>query len=283
MPLQGADQRAGPGITVLPEAAMCPRRALEQRRASRVALAAALAAQWFGELLVAALPADEWLLWGLQGYAVGLFMKTAYGASELAYLRLQQRDAARISCRAAFGSALHQCNSATWRLSRQHTVPASIWRCCMRAASQVHIHAMTDKRLALDGGVCAQVVAADSGLVPPLSWRSAADGALHAAERLHCGSVARLKAAAVMHILASKCGNDAFLSILRSLLQNAAEAAAGAQQQGAAAARGGVVGSTGGDPRVLSTQTLLRKIAQVQLGGTMRCSAFLSVSAPGLN
>lgn len=75
---------------------MSPPKALEQRRASRIAVAGALAEQWFGQLLVAERPADEWLLWGLQEYAKALFVRSAYGTSEHAYLRLKQRDAVRL-------------------------------------------------------------------------------------------------------------------------------------------------------------------------------------------
>jgi hypothetical protein len=90
---QGPGRHTGPGISVVSEDAMCPRKGLQQRRASRIAVAGAIAEQWFGQLLVAASPADEWLLWGLQGYVQSLFVKTAYGSSEAAYLRLKQRDA----------------------------------------------------------------------------------------------------------------------------------------------------------------------------------------------
>lgn len=68
----------------------------------------------------------------------------------------------------------------------------------------------------------AQVVDADQGLMPPLSWNAAArspDDAFHSTERLHCLDVLRMKATTVVLILESKCGPDAFLSILRSMLQ----------------------------------------------------------------
>jgi hypothetical protein len=76
---------------------MCPLKGIAQRRAARLALAGALAEQWFGFLLVADTKADEWLLWGLQEYVQASFVRSAYGSSEVAYLRLKQRDAVRSS------------------------------------------------------------------------------------------------------------------------------------------------------------------------------------------
>jgi transcription initiation factor TFIID subunit 2 len=93
--MQGPGRHFGPGITVLGEAAMCPGRALEERVTSRVALAGALAEQWFGALLVASTAADRWLEWGLQGYLQMLFMRAAYGSNEACYARMKQRDAVR--------------------------------------------------------------------------------------------------------------------------------------------------------------------------------------------
>jgi hypothetical protein len=79
---------------------MCPLKGLAQRRVARLALAGALAEQWFGFLLVADTEADEWLLWGLQEYLQALFVRSAYGSSEVAYLRLKQREAVRSFCAA---------------------------------------------------------------------------------------------------------------------------------------------------------------------------------------
>jgi transcription initiation factor TFIID subunit 2 len=72
---------------------MCGEKALEQRMVSRIALAGALAEQWFGGLLVAATAADRWLEWGLQGYLQILFIRAAYGSNEARYARIKQRDA----------------------------------------------------------------------------------------------------------------------------------------------------------------------------------------------
>lgn len=72
---------------------MCEEKALEQRMTSRIALAGALAEQWFGGLLVAATAADRWLEWGLQGYLQMLFIRAAYGSNEARYARIKQRDA----------------------------------------------------------------------------------------------------------------------------------------------------------------------------------------------
>jgi transcription initiation factor TFIID subunit 2 len=74
---------------------MCGEKALEQRMVSRVALAGALAEQWFGGLLVAATAADRWLEWGLQGYLQILFIRAAYGSNEARYARIMQRAAVR--------------------------------------------------------------------------------------------------------------------------------------------------------------------------------------------
>ena len=93
MTVQGPGHHFGPGVTVLSQAVMCGGKALEQRMASRIALAGALAEQWFGGLLVAATAADRWLEWGLQGYLRMLFIRTAYGSNEARYARIKQRDA----------------------------------------------------------------------------------------------------------------------------------------------------------------------------------------------
>lgn len=90
--MQACNSNDAAGLAFLGEQHLCPLRAVEQRRASRIALARALAAQWFGQLVVVSDPADEWLLWGLQGYAVALFMHTAYGGCEVAYHRIRERD-----------------------------------------------------------------------------------------------------------------------------------------------------------------------------------------------
>lgn len=105
------------------------------------------------------------------------------------------------------------------------------------------------------------MVLADGAMMPPLSWPASRDGdAAFVTERLHCYDVLRLKAAAVMHTLSSKCGADAFLSILRGLIQTAvtarhAEAEGGAELAGASAAA---------PPWVLSTAALLKQVAQVR-------------------
>lgn len=77
-----------------------------------------------------------------------------------------------------------------------------------------------------------QVVAGDSGLVPPLSWRNLHDEHLMTAERLQSIELLRQKASAVMHMLASKCGHDAFVSILRGLLQKALKARQQLEEEG---------------------------------------------------
>ena len=105
-----------------------------------------------------------------------------------------------------------------------------------------------------------QVVLADGAMMPPLSWPASRDGdAAYVTERLHCYEVLRLKAAAVMHTLSSKCGADAFLSILRGLIQTAVVARR-AEAEGEGAVRGDAVAQ----PWVLSTTALLKQVAQVR-------------------
>lgn len=99
--MQGPGRHFGPGVTVLSQAVMCAEKSLEQRMASRIALAGALAEQWSGGLLVAATAADRWLEWGLQGYLQMLFIRTAYGSNEARYARIKQRDAV---CTSPFGA-----------------------------------------------------------------------------------------------------------------------------------------------------------------------------------
>ena len=261
--LQGGERHSGPGITVLSEDDMCPRKALEQRRGARTALAGALAEQWLGQLLTVDSPADEWLLWGLQGYVQALFIKSAYGGSELAYLRLKERDAVR---------SLSRC--MLMNRNRCHSSLPHFLRACKGHQLFCITCACTD------GSVFLQVVKGDGGLVPPLSWRNAADSVVHTVERLHCIRTLRLKATAVMHILSSKCGNDAFLSILRGLLQTAqsalqkhgaerlqdddATAVPDAESAGSEAVKAAKGGTLDGTPWVLQTGTLLKQIAQVQ-------------------
>lgn len=96
--MQGPGKHFGPGVTILSQAVMCEEKALEQRMTSRIALAGALAEQWFGGLLVAATAADRWLEWGLQGYLQMLFIRAVYGSNEARYARIKQRDAVRLAC-----------------------------------------------------------------------------------------------------------------------------------------------------------------------------------------
>lgn len=125
-----------------------------------------------------------------------------------------------------------------------------------------------------------QVVAADSGLAPPLSWRNPRDSHLLTAERLHHAALLRRKASAVMQILAAKCGHDAFVSKLRWLLQKALEARQrqlqlsgdrGAQEGDQAAgsigdpkAHGAAAASGAAKADVLTTAQFMRDVAQVR-------------------
>ena len=101
----------------------------------------------------------------------------------------------------------------------------------------------------------AQVVAADGGLLPPLSWKNPADSVLYTTEQLHCREVLRWKASAVIHTLASKCGHDAFLSVLRGLISAAQAARSGG---------GGAAAANAPPPWVLQTSALTKQVAQVR-------------------
>lgn len=102
------------------------------------------------------------------------------------------------------------------------------------------------------------MVLADGGMMPPLGWKeSAADWTVvYTTERLHCYPAHRMKAAAVMHTLSSKCGADAFLSILRGLVHSAMSSRRDVAQ---GAAEGTPL------PWVLSTSPLIKQIAQVRM------------------
>ena len=52
---------------------------------SRLALAYAVAQQWFGVLLRPRTPADTWLVEGLAGYLHDLFLRRFLGKNELRY------------------------------------------------------------------------------------------------------------------------------------------------------------------------------------------------------
>lgn len=93
--LQGPGIHFGPGVAVLSHDSMCPGMALEQKMRSRIALAGALAEQFFGCLLVSETAADQWLEWGLQGYVQSLFVRAVYGANEATFMRIKQREAVR--------------------------------------------------------------------------------------------------------------------------------------------------------------------------------------------
>ena len=52
---------------------------------SRIALAGALARQWFGVLMVPKGPEDVWIAEGLAGHLEDLFVRKFLGQNELAY------------------------------------------------------------------------------------------------------------------------------------------------------------------------------------------------------
>ncbi len=58
---------------------------VEPAMESRVALAAALARQWFGVLLVPRQPQDVWVAEGLAAHLEDLFVSKLLGHNELAY------------------------------------------------------------------------------------------------------------------------------------------------------------------------------------------------------
>lgn len=113
--------------------------------------------------------------------------------------------------------------------------------------------------------------------MPPLSWRASArspEDAFFCTERLHCMDVLRMKATTVALILESKCGPEAFLSIVRSMLQAAvasrasmeAPSAAAGAANGVPAAQGAV--SQDAPPWRLNAAAFLKQVAQV--GGFRR-------------
>jgi hypothetical protein len=53
----------------------------------RIALASALAGQWFGAFLVPEAPHDEWLIEGLRCHLTDLFVRSMLGPSELSWRR----------------------------------------------------------------------------------------------------------------------------------------------------------------------------------------------------
>lgn len=125
-----------------------------------------------------------------------------------------------------------------------------------------------------------QVVLADGEMMPPLAWKDSRRTVAYTTERLHCYAVLRMKAAAVMHTLSSKCGVDAFLSILRGLVQSALSS----RQIFEPGAEGA---DSAPPPWVLSTSTLIKQIAQVRrrpviLSSYGVCGSRLSWSCQGV-
>lgn len=110
-------------------------------------------------------------------------------------------------------------------------------------------------------------------MTPPLSWRGT-EPAAAAAERLHCRGVLRLKAVAVVAILAAKCGHEAFLAIVRGLIQAAIgsrtppDAAAGAGARGSSDGAGDAAAAAARPAWRLETASFLKQVAQV--GGFRR-------------
>ena len=108
-----------------------------------------------------------------------------------------------------------------------------------------------------------QVVLADETLMPSLSWLDdrAHLAGIYTTERLHCGRVQRLKATAIIGTLANKCGEDAFVSILRNLLQRAQSA------RNSSGGGAGVVGATTTPDAlpayVIGTAAFLRQVSTV--------------------
>lgn len=126
-----------------------------------------------------------------------------------------------------------------------------------------------------------QVVAADNGLMPPLSWRAAPhspEDVYLLTESLHYSHALRLKATAIVLALESKCGSDAFLPIVRSLVRAAlatrllpvplqAPSAQDAAQPPAAPAAAAAAAAPP-VPWVLTSAAFLKQVSQV--GGFRR-------------
>jgi hypothetical protein len=134
------------------------------------------------------------------------------------------------------------------------------------------------------GGHDVQVVCADNGLMPPLSWRAAPhspEDVFILAESLHHSHALRMKATAIVLTLESKCGSDAFLPIVRSLVKAARDSRSlpvppsyyqsqmQPQQAAPVAAVGGAAGAAGAAvPWLLTSASFLKQVAQV--GGFRR-------------
>ncbi|KAL0049504.1 hypothetical protein WJX82_003747 [Trebouxia sp. C0006] len=81
------------GLQILAGEMMVHERTVEQGIESRLAIAYAVAQQWFGVLMSPRTPADAWLVEGLAGYLHDLFLRRFLGKNELRYRRHKQRQA----------------------------------------------------------------------------------------------------------------------------------------------------------------------------------------------
>ncbi|KAL0042600.1 hypothetical protein WJX79_004833 [Trebouxia sp. C0005] len=81
------------GLQILAGEMMVHERTVEQGIESRLAIAYAVAQQWFGVLMRPRTPADAWLVEGLAGYLHDLFLRRFLGKNELRYRRHKQRQA----------------------------------------------------------------------------------------------------------------------------------------------------------------------------------------------
>ncbi|KAL4420393.1 hypothetical protein ABPG75_010049 [Micractinium tetrahymenae] len=91
--LLGQEGQALAGLQVLGTSHLIQPRAIEQSIAARCAIARCLARQWFGVLVRAATPLDEWLIEGLSGWLEEQCAKRYMGRNELAYRRWRERQA----------------------------------------------------------------------------------------------------------------------------------------------------------------------------------------------
>ncbi|KAG1661347.1 hypothetical protein FOA52_005909 [Chlamydomonas sp. UWO 241] len=83
----------GAGVVLMSEDLLAEEGEVEGSMEARVALASALARQWFGVLLVPRAPHDEWVAEGLAAHLEDLFVRQLLGANETMYRRHKEREA----------------------------------------------------------------------------------------------------------------------------------------------------------------------------------------------
>ncbi|GAX73696.1 hypothetical protein CEUSTIGMA_g1148.t1 [Chlamydomonas eustigma] len=90
---QAVDTQIGAGVVLVREDVICEDGEVEAAMESRVLLAAALARQWFGVLLLPRSTQDQWIIDGLSAHLEDIFVKKFLGINEVAYRRYKEREA----------------------------------------------------------------------------------------------------------------------------------------------------------------------------------------------